>query len=260
MSASTGYEPPDEVVAREPVDFPAESSLLALGSLRSGSVERVVARLHARKTNLVFNDAKLEGNTYTEPEVQTLLESIPDADRADDFEANQILALSEATDLVIQRALGGTFALDKRTSDDLHRLVGEFEALDAGLFRGEGVVASDGGAVNAMGMPFRAPAPGDGGAHLRALFSDGVERLSTYGHPAAVAVGYAAFATYNQFYFDANKRTSRLMMNGILMSAGFDAIVTPAIRQAEYNRSLRAMFETGDLAPYMAFLLSCSDD
>lgn len=219
---------------------------------------RAIDRLRNRRVNLIFNDAKLEGNNYTEPQVQTLLTG-PDIDDADDFDARQILALSEGTDLVIQRVLNGSFTLIRETSNDVHRSVAVEEALDYGHFRGEGSVHGGGGTVDAMGLEFHGPPAGEKGENLRRIYADGIERIATIDHPALRAVTYAAFAAYNQFYFDGNKRTSRLMMNGELMAHGFDAIVTPATRQLDYNRSLRHMFEFGDAKSYIAFTLSCFD-
>ncbi len=48
-------------------------------------------------------------------------------------------------------------------------------------------------------------------------------------------------------------------MNGLLMTNGLDAIVTPEPRRLEYNRALRELFIAADMRPYMTFLLSCYD-
>ena len=47
-----------------------------VGRLVAISPERAASRFRARKTNLIFNDARLEGSTFTEPEVQTLLDGV----------------------------------------------------------------------------------------------------------------------------------------------------------------------------------------
>jgi len=252
---SLEFETPSAVEAGE-LDWGSESSY-DLSGFEPASSSRAIDRLQHRRVNLIFNDAKLEGNNYTEPQVQTLLTG-PGFDDADDFDAKQILALSEGTDLVIQRVLDGTFTLTRETSNDVHRAVAVEEALEVGHFRGEGS-GHGGGTVDAMGLEFHGPATGEKGENLRRIYDQGLERIVRIEHPALRAVTYAAFAAYNQFYFDGNKRTSRLMMNGELMAHGFDAIVTPATKQLEYNRSLRHMFEFGDARPYIEFTLSCFD-
>lgn len=223
-----------------------------------GAVDRAIARLQQRRVNLIFNDAKLEGNNFTEPQVQTLLTG-PSITDANDFDARQILALSEGTDLVIQRVLAGQFHLNRANSNDVHRAVAIEEALEVGHFRGEGAATGTGGTVDAMGLEFHGPPGGERGGNLRRIFAEGQDEIQRITHPALRAITYAAFAAYNQFYYDGNKRTARLMMNAELMKHGFDAIVTPAIRQLEYNRSLRHMYEFGDASEYIAFTLSCYD-
>ena len=51
-------------------------------------------------------------------------------------------------------------------------------------------------------------------------------------------MAYFLFGALQQFYFDGNKRTSRFMMNGILMSNGFDAISEPAARLQDFNEKM----------------------
>lgn len=41
-----------------------------------------------------------------------------------------------------------------------------------------------------------------------------------------------------QYFFDGNRRTSRAMMNGVLMTSGIDAISIPAARRQEFNEKM----------------------
>lgn len=66
---------------------------------------------------------------------------------------------------------------------------------------------------------------------------------------------WAAFATYQQFYLDGNKRTGRYGMNAVLMSHGFDAILIPEHLKAQYEDVLVKSYRTGDLMPHIDFLL-----
>ncbi|HET9970306.1 MAG TPA: hypothetical protein VFQ68_18880 [Streptosporangiaceae bacterium] len=60
-----------------------------------------------------------------------------------------------------------------------------------------------------------------------------------------------------QSYFDGNKRTARYMMNGHLMSHGFDAISVPAARRHEFNAGMAEFFTTKDGTGMFRFLVSC---
>ena len=69
-----------------------------------------------------------------------------------------------------------------------------------------------------------------------------------------------SLARCNSFFFDGNKRTSRFMMNGILMSAGIDAISVPATRAQDFNEKMVRFYQTRDATEMMAFLLDCHPD
>lgn len=222
------------------------------------SPQRAVARFRARKTNLIFNDVRLEGSTFTEPEVQTLLDGVT-VDAKTPLEVDQVLNLSEAADYMLHQAATGQFPLDKATSDRLHTWIGQGEAIESGHFRGEGTTAG-GGAVNAMGQDHQAPDPGPHGSNLIHIFQTGIQEIHAVTHPVLRAVTYSAFAIRNQFYFDSNKRTSRYMMNGHLIAHGYDGIVTPETRKLDYNRTLAQLFLNADARPYIQFTLSCYDD
>ncbi len=62
-----------------------------------------------------------------------------------------------------------------------------------------------------------------------------------------------------QFFFDVNKRTGRLMMNGVLLDEGHPVINVPASRQLEFNTLMLAFYPTGEVEPMTRFLASCID-
>ena len=50
------------------------------------------------------------------------------------------------------------------------------------------------------------------------------------------------------------------MMNGILMSAGIDAISVPAAKAQEFNESMVRFYMHKDATEMMAFLVGCHPD
>lgn len=209
----------------------------------------------------IWDAAALEGNPYTLPEVQTLLEGITvSGHRVAD--QDQILALNEGYNLVDQ-LLGGqrereapVFELDKMTSDQIHAKVAVYEAIESGHFRGEGAVGGGGHVdIGELGT-FQASEPGDNGINLRSEF----DRLTSYllediTDPREQAIAYFCAAARRQFYFDGNKRTAKLMMAGYLMAHGYDAISISARRRLQMNRLLAPMFDTGDATAMMRFIV-----
>jgi len=220
-----------------------------------GGVDRAIARWLARLPEAVHSDAFLEGNTYTLPEVTTLLDGVG-VDGRTLAETQQVLALSQASRYIADLATTGLAVPTRAISDELNRMVTAHESIEPGVIRGTGTVGG-GGHVNAMGTAFDAPAPGAYGSALVDLFHEGADHIasSTGYHPAADAVLWAAWATYNQFYFDGNKRTARHVMNLILLSRGFDAIMIPTRTRTRYHQALTDMFLHGDPVPYAQFLL-----
>ena len=49
------------------------------------------------------------------------------------------------------------------------------------------------------------------------------------------------------------------MMNGMLMMAGYHAIVVPHARRLEFNEACVTMYADADATPIMRFLASCAD-
>ena len=60
--------------------------------------------------------------------------------------------------------------------------------------------------------------------------------------------------------FDGNKRTSRFMMNGVLMSHGIDAISIPAAKAHEFNEKMVRFYLSKDATEMMDFLIRCHPD
>nr|WP_201762447.1 hypothetical protein [Pseudarthrobacter psychrotolerans] len=236
--------------------FSWDSSGIPWDEMPGMEVPRALARFEAQLAGHVWDAAALEGNPYTLPEVQTLLEGVTvGGHRLDD--EKQVLALAESTRLLHSLVRDGTFALSKPLSDRLHGIVAPHEAIEAGHFRGEGSVRG-GGVVNlGEAGTFQATGCEDGGEELRAEYTRGLAFLSGVKNPMERAVAYFCFGTRHQFYFDGNKRTSRLMMNGVLLSSGHDAISIPFSRRLEFNQSLVTLYADADATSLMEFILDC---
>lgn len=220
---------------------------------RSGK-NRVRARYRASLPEYVWDAAVLEGNPYTLPEVQTLLEGITvEGHTLEDQE--QILSLNLAYNRIDELVAGEEFHLDKATSDRIHADVAVHEAIESGHFRGEGHVGG-GGTVNlgAFGI-YRASEPGPGGEELLREYQDLLDFVGALQDPREQAIAYFCAAARRQFYFDGNKRTSRLMMAGHLMSHGYDAISISARRRIEFNEHLITLFDEGSATALMRFIV-----
>ena len=207
--------------------------------LPRASIERVVFRFRSMLAEYVWDAGVLEGNPFTFPEVKTLLEGVTvGGHKLSDEE--QILNLGKASNYLLDLVSHREFTLVKSTFCSLHALVAQTEAL-------EWVVTEPSAArLN------------PGAARLNQVFAAGVRSLEqNVSNPFERAASFFLFGSLQQIFFDGNKRTSRFMMNGILMTEGIDAISIPAIRAAEFNSRMVEFYTNRDADEMMAFVLDC---
>lgn len=142
------------------------------------------------------------------------------------------------------------FRLDADHLAALHAACAREDALTWGVFRTSPVTIA--GSDRLPPEPEDLPGLADRGFRfLREAVPDPRER----------AVAAFLFTARSQFFFDANKRTGLLAMEGILTAAGFAPVILPAAEtdlrdpagpSAFYAR-LCDFYRTGDAAPMMRF-------
>ncbi len=227
-------------------------------TISTHSIERVTFRFHQMLSVFVWDASVLEGNPFTYPEVKTLLDGVSVGGRKIS-DQEQVLNLAESSKHLLALVKTSKFSLDKATFTELHSLVARNEALEWGHFRGEGKEISYTPDV-ALGEQGRyTPLPTLTGApDLNRVFIEGVEELNNQvAHPFEKALAFFLFGALQQFFFDGNKRTSRFMMNGILMSAGIDAISVPAAKVQEFNEKMVRFYLNKDATEMMEFMVGC---
>lgn len=221
------------------------------------SLERVCFRFHRMLPEFVWDAAVLEGNPFTFPEVKTLLDGITVGGRKIS-DQDQVLNLAESSKRLLAMVKSGSFSLAKPVFTELHAIVARNEALEWGVFRGEGEETNYTPDVGLGEVGRYTPLPTLAGApELNQVFSDGVAVLQEC-EPLERALVFFLFGALQQFFFDGNKRTSRFMMNGVLMSHGIDAISVPAARMQEFNEKMVRFYLSRDGAEMIEFLLSCA--
>lgn len=227
------------------------------------SIERVAFRFRRMLPEFVWNASVLEGNPFTFPEVKTLLDGITVGGRKLS-DQDQVLNLARSSKRLLELVTAGGFSceVNKSTFTELYALVAQNEALEWGHFRGEGKETRYTPDVSLGEKGRHTPVPTKAGApELNRVFADGIAAIQNdIQTPFERALVFSMFGALQQFFFDGNKRTSRLMMNGILMSAGIDAISIPAARAQEFNESMVRFYLEKDATEMMAFMVSCHPD
>lgn len=194
------------------------------------------------KIDFVYNTSALEGNAMTYPEVQTLIEGITVGGHKLSDE-QQILNQNKSVDYLFELINNKSFKLDIDTFTTLHSFVAKEETLKWGTFRES--------SVNIGGTDYEVP-------HadlLKNIFNDGIVEIKKINHPIVKAITMFLFGAKCQFFYDGNKRTSRLMMNGILIEAGYPILNIKAKDKLEFNSMMVKFYDSDSIIPSIEYLL-----
>ena len=194
------------------------------------------------KIDFIYNTSALEGNAMTYPEVQTLLEGVTVGGHKLSDE-QQILNQNKSVNLLFDLIEKEQFKVDKNTLLKLHEKVAFEEALSWGAFRTSG--------VNIGGTEYLPPKASD----LDALFEEGREEIGQITHPIVSAITYFLFGAKCQFFYDGNKRTSRLIMNGILLDNGYPILNIKAKDKLAFNKQMIAFYDGEDITRSIEYLM-----
>lgn len=219
-------------------------------------VKAAVAIYKQRFTAFVWDASTLEGNPYTFVEVKTLLDGVTVGGRKVS-DTEQVLNLADSSKRLLDLVSSGRFDLNKQLFTQLHAIIARNEALEWGVLRGEGEQTQYTPSVHLGEFGRHDPLPTLPGApELNRVFAEGVAYIKTL-PTVEGALAMFLFGALQQFFFDGNKRTSRHMMNGWLMSHGYTAISIPAMRAQEFNEKMVRFYVSKDGSEMMSFLLSC---
>lgn len=208
---------------------------------------RAIFRAKKILDGIVYDTVALEDNPFTFPEVKTLLDGITVGGHKLSDE-KQVLSQAKSWKYLLARVETGQFQLTKELFLELHALVAEEEALTWGQFRD--------GAVSIAGTS-HAPPPA---VSLDGVFDAGIAEIQRIKNLHEQAIAFFLFGSLNQFFWDGNKRTSRLMMNGWLLAHGYDVINIPAAKKLEFNQKMIRFYDRLDGTEMIDFMARCSLD
>lgn len=193
------------------------------------------------RADFVYNTAALEGNPFTFPEVKTLLDGITvGGHRIAD--AEQVMNLNRALTYVLKRVREGSFVFNAETACAIQGIVAREEALSWGTFRD--------GNVSIGGTDYKPPpAPA-----LPEIFARGQACLESVAPPLLRAFLIFLWGSLNQFFYDGNKRTSRLLAIGTLLQAGLPPLMIRAKDQLVYNQTMTRFYDTQEATPALEWL------
>ena len=191
--------------------------------------------------DLVFNMSSAEGNPITIAEVMTLVDGITVGGHKVSDE-RQVLRIDRAWNELFQMVEADCFDLSKTTAIRLNEIVASEEALKVGAFRDDQVAI--------RGVEYIPPHHNT----LEQKFFSMLDEVNQRNSALDRAVACFSSCARNQFFFDGNKRTSQLLMNGILLSAGQHIITIPAKDLSEYHNIMSDFYESNDTYKLHRFL------
>lgn len=214
---------------------------------KPGDIGHAIFRVKKLFPEFVWNTTMLEDNPYTFPEVQTLLDGVTVGGHKLSDE-QQVLYQAQSWQRLLDLVQQNKFSFNKEIFCELNALVACEEALAWGVFRS--------GNVAIAGTQHKPLHP----EQLDKVFTEGCAFINSLSNVIERSLAFALFGALNQFFYDGNKRTSRLMMNGELLRYGLDAISVPAARKQEFNQKMLHFYDSKDGTEMMKFLLSCAPE
>jgi len=194
--------------------------------------------------DVVFNMAKLEGNPFTFPEVQTLLEGITvGGHKVSDEE--QIFNIRNAWNCLFEKVANQNIEININIFNKFNDILTKDEVLFSGTFRT--------GQVRIAGTDFIPPRAED----LEDIFNNELYQImGRCKTKTDMALEIFLWGSLNQFFYDGNKRTSRLVSNMILISEGQGIFNIRAKNRLQFNTLMVEFYNTKQADNIFEFLYS----
>lgn len=197
----------------------------------------------------IYHTVAIEGNTLTLSEIRHIIETRYAVPGKSLQEQNEAIGVDAAMKYINTTLLSRS---EDITVDDIleihRRVLGYVDPVEAGRFRTNQVFVGH-------HIP---PPPRDLHRHMQELVQWLNSEDTLHLHP----VEFAALAHYKLVYVhpfvDGNGRTSRLLMNLILMQASYPPITIRKEQRAEYYAALDTANE-GDVRPFIRFIAKCTE-
>ncbi|KZC06424.1 PREDICTED: adenosine monophosphate-protein transferase FICD homolog [Dufourea novaeangliae] len=197
----------------------------------------------------IYHTVGIEGNTMNLAQTRAIVETrIAVAGKSID-EHNEILGLDAAMKYINATLVNRVGSISIKDILEIHtRVLGHVDPVQGGHFRRTQVYV--GGHVP--------PGPGD----IHYLMEEFVLWLNSETAIRMHPVRYAALAHYKLVHIhpfsDGNGRTSRLLMNMILMQAGYPPVIIHKQHRHTYYEHLQ-IANTGDVRPFIRFIAECTE-
>lgn len=183
---------------------------------------------------LSWKSSKIEGNTYTLLETETLIKESQEAKGHPKEEALMILNHKDAFKTILKYKDD----FQKLTVDKIMQL---HNALTKDLSITSGIRKHG---VGITGTTYR---PLDNEWQIKEVLEQTIELINKTSHPLEKALIISSILAYIQPFADGNKRTARMLSNAILLSFDFFPLSYRSVDENEYKSALILFFETNNI-------------
>ncbi|VDO79497.1 unnamed protein product [Soboliphyme baturini] len=197
----------------------------------------------------VYHTVALEGNTMTLMQTRSILETKLAIAGKSVMEHNEILGLDSALRFINSSMTNRIGAITINDILDIHkRVLGYVDPVEAGRFRTTEVFIGK----------FTPTEPQLVEQEMNEFITWINSESAVEIHPVEMAaIAHYKFVSIHPF-IDGNGRTARLLMNFILMQAGFPPVTIRLEDRPEYYDKL-ILANEGDLRPFVRFIAKCTE-
>lgn len=190
----------------------------------------------------VFDTSQLENNPITFPEVKTLLDGVTiGGHKVGDVQ--QVLNIKNAWMILLDLVKNNYFVPTKKIFHQVNESIAKEEALYAGAFRN--------GSVNIAGTKnYKAP----NHEELDHIFESEIHEILSGFDTIEKALRLFLWGSLNQFFWDGNKRTARIIANGILINEGIGIFNIKTADILEFNTLMIEFYDTREANNIVKFL------
>ncbi|PJA09857.1 MAG: cell filamentation protein Fic [Flavobacteriales bacterium CG_4_10_14_0_2_um_filter_32_8] len=187
--------------------------------------------------DLTWKSSEIEGNTYTLLETEALLKNKETAKGKTMEEANMLLNHKEAIDFLIQE---NTYLepLSVAKIENIHSLLVQNLKVDRNIRKG---------IVTVTGTIYK---PLDNEHQIREALQDMCNLINNRKNIFEKALLALVLISYIQAFGDGNKRTARIISNGILIQNKFCPISFLTIDSVEYKKAMLFFYEQNNISAF----------
>ncbi len=185
-----------------------------------------------------WKSSKIEGNTYTLLETEKLIrEGFKKSDRSD-FETAMILNHKKAYEFLLEQTHSGESELSQPMLEQIHSLV--VEGLGNGVGLRKATVGITGSLYRPLALVYQIK------EQLHELIACINARTSPY-EKALIAI---LSESYLQPFEDGNKRTARVLANGLLLQAGYAPLSYRSVNEQGYKEACLIFYEQNSIEAF----------